>query len=217
VAPTPLVPADAVTWAMDPQAHAVDLTTIAESPDGARDQARTVRHRYPGLPLAVTASFGRHGQPDPRRHSLFAAGWTLALIGALGEGGADSVTLVDPWPDADGVASPPIVHVLAALRALYGLPLRPVTTTVDTVRAVRIDAGDREVLFIANLAPRPCELALPPQSGTWTTWLLDADTPPATLAGAAALVDPRLATASTDRLTLGPCAIVRMDAARRRP
>ena len=101
LAPAPLVAADAVCWAMHPQAHATDLTSIAETPDGARDQVRTVKQRVPGRPVAITATFGRQGQADPRSGSLFAAGWTLALLAALGEAGADSVTLAEAWPDGD--------------------------------------------------------------------------------------------------------------------
>jgi hypothetical protein len=200
LAPAPLVTGDAVCWAMDPQAHATDLTTIAESPDGARDQVRTVKHRFAGQPVAITASFGRHGQPDPRTGSPFAAAWTLALIAALGEAGADSVTIADPWPDGD-LAARPVVHALAALASLRGAPLRSVASTLDTVRAVVCETADGDVLLVANLAPRPSELRLPSPPGGWTTRSLDGGSTTATV--------------TADRLVLGPCALARLDAARR--
>ena len=206
--------ADAVCWSMHPQAHATDLTTIAETPDGARDQARTVKQRLPGLPLAITATFGRHGQPDPRAGSLFAAGWTLALLAALGEAGADSVTLAEAWPDGDDLAALPVMHVLAALAAVRDATLRPVVSTLDAVRAVAFERDDRVTLFVANLAPRDCDLALPPAHDAWTAWMLDDDTP---LGGGAAtaLIDGEASIVASGRLSLGPCAIARLEAARR--
>ena len=211
LAPAPLVAADAVCWAMHPQAHATDLTTIAESPDGARDQVRTVKQRIPGRPVAITATFGRQAQADPRAGSLFAAGWTLALIAALGEGGADSVTLAEAWPDGDDLAALPVMHVLAALAAERDATLRPVASTLDTVRAVALERDDRCTLFVANLAPRDCDLALPAAHDAWTAWILDADTP---LAGgpAMALIDRGATIVASGRLSLGPCAIARLEA-----
>jgi hypothetical protein len=208
------VAADAVCWAMHPQAHATDLTTIAETPDGARDQVRTVKQRVPGRPVAITATFGRHGQPDPRAGSLFAAGWTLALLAALGEAGADSVTLAEAWPESDDLATLPVIHVLAALAAQRDATLRPVASTLDTVRAVALERGDRRTLFVANLAPRDCNVALPSTHDAgkaWTAWILDADTP---LAGgtATALIDRDAAIVASGRLALGPCAIARLEA-----
>ena len=199
---------------MHPQAHATDLTTIAESPDGARDQVRTVKQRFPGRPLAITATFGRQGQADPRAGSLFAAGWTLALLAALGEAGADSVTLAEAWPDGDDLAALPVMHVLAALAAVRDATLRPVVSTLDAVRAVAFERDDRVTLFVANLAPRTCDVALPSAHGAWTAWMLDADTP---LGGGAAtaLTNPDATIVASGRLALGPCAIARLEAARR--
>jgi hypothetical protein len=214
LAPAPLVAADAVCWSMHPQAHATDLTTIAETPDGARDQVRTVKQRVPGRPVAITATFGRHGQPDPRSGSLFAAGWTLALLAALGAAGADSVTLADAWPGGDDLSALPVMHVLAALATLREAALRPVASTLDTVRAMALEHGDRRTLFVANLAPRACTLALPSGPDAWTAWILDADTP---LAGGAAtaLIDRGGVIVASGRLALGPCAIARLEEARR--
>jgi len=196
------VAADAVCWAMHPQAHATDLTTIAETPDGARDQVRTLRQRVGRRPLAVAASFGRHGEPDPRAGSLFAAGWTLALVAALGEAGADSVTLLDAWPE-DDPASLPVVGVLAALAPFAGAVQRPIASPLFTLRALGLEHGTHDVLFVANLAPRPCEVTLPPGYGPWHARLLDTERTFASDAGGV-----------LNRLTLGPCAIAWLEAPR---
>jgi len=213
LAPAPLVAADAVCWAMHPQAHATDLTSIAETPDGARDQVRTVKQRVPGRPVAVTATFGRQGQADPRSGSLFAAAWTLALLVALGEAGAESVTLAEAWADGD-LAALPVMHVLAALATVRDATLRPVVSTLDTVRAVALEHGDRRTLFVANLAPRACTLSLPSAQDPWTTWILDADTP-LDRGAATALIDRDAGIVASGRLALGPCAIARLEGPRR--
>jgi hypothetical protein len=210
----PLVSADAVCWAMDPQAHATDLTSIAETPDGARDQVRSVKGRHRGQPVAIAASFGRQGRPDPRVDSLFAAAWVVAMLAALGEAGAESVTWLDAWPDGDDAGARPIAHVIAALAPFRDAPLHAVTATLDRVRAIRVERPGRTVLVIANLAPRTCRIALPSGSGPWTTWRLDADTPPPARAAGAALVDPGLADTTPAGLVLGPCGIARLEARR---
>jgi hypothetical protein len=207
LAPSPLVSGDAVCWAMDPQAHATDLTTIAETPDGARDQVRSVRRRHPGVPVAVAASFGRHGQPDPRIGSLFAAGWALALIGALGEAGADSVTLLDD-PGAEATpSSSPLLGVLAALAPYAGARVRPIDSPLHTLRALWIEAAAHDVLFVANLAPRAFAVTLPEGHGPWVSV--------GSGQGVGTGVPLPRPDAGEDRIVLGPCAIARLEAPRR--
>jgi hypothetical protein len=106
-----------------------------------------------------------------------------------------------------------VLHVLAALADVRDAALRPVTSTLDTVRAVAFERDDRRTLFVANLAPRDCDLALPVAAHGWTAWILDADTP---LGGGAAtaLIDPAASIVVSGRLALGPCGIARLEAAR---
>ena len=106
------------------------------------------------------------------------------------------------------------MHVLAALAVERDAALRPVTASLDSVRAMALERDARCTLFVANLAPRACDLALPPAHGAWTAWMLDADTP---LGGGAttALTDRHASFVAAGRLTLGPCAIARLEAARR--
>jgi hypothetical protein len=206
--------ADAVCWAMDPQAHAVDLTSIAETPAGARDQALTMARRYPGRPAAVTATFGRHGRRDARARSLFAAAWTLAILGSLGEAGAASVTLGDAGDDGSPIGPLgriPVAHLLAALALGPGAPLQAVGCSLPTVYACLLDTGTTHTLLVANLAPRACELALPDPARPWTMWMLDADTPFAGQTAPLALVDPAASTVASGHVALGPCAIARLE------
>jgi hypothetical protein len=210
---SPPVPGDAVCWAMHPQAHATDLTSIAETPAGAHDQVIAVRHRFPGLPMAIAASFGHPRHAETRTRSLFAAGWTLALLAALGRAGAERVTLVDALADADSaddLSAIAVAHVLAALAARTAASFRPIVSTLPTVHAFALDSADRSTLFVANLAPRACEVDLPGSDRTWRLRRLDAETILGQN-GPGALLGGDTEPLSAGRLHLGPCAIARLD------
>ncbi|MBM3848114.1 MAG: hypothetical protein FJ405_17730, partial [Verrucomicrobia bacterium] len=110
----PPADADLITWSMNPQVHAFDDTSIAETPEAAAHQLSSVRRYFPGKPLVVSpitlrprfnpnatgpASAVPAGelpsQVDPRQLSLFAAAWTLAMIKAVAESGPSSVTFYE--------------------------------------------------------------------------------------------------------------------------
>jgi len=105
--------ADFIAWSMNPQVHAVDLASIAETPEGAAHQVAAVAHAYPGLPGIVSpitlkprfnpvataddvgASAGLPPEVDPRQMSLFGAGWTLGMLAALAPSGIESMTFFE--------------------------------------------------------------------------------------------------------------------------
>ena len=106
--------ADFICWSMNSQVHAFDCTSIAETPAAAAQQVASVREYFPGKPLVISpvtlkprfnpVAAGPEQTPptdqlppdvDPRQLSLFGAAWTLAMIKALAETGADSVTLYE--------------------------------------------------------------------------------------------------------------------------
>ena len=89
-------------------------SSIAETPEVAAQQAASVRRYFPGKPLVISPvtlrpRFNPNAtgpepvvppgelppKVDPRQLSLFAAAWTLAMIKALAEAGADSVTFYE--------------------------------------------------------------------------------------------------------------------------
>lgn len=105
---------DFICWSMNPQVHAFDNASIAETPEAATQQIASVRTYFPGKPLVVSpvtlkprfnpVATGVEPavppgelppQVDPRQLSLFAAAWTLAMIKALAESGIDSVTFYE--------------------------------------------------------------------------------------------------------------------------
>jgi hypothetical protein len=117
-------------WSMNPQVHATDELSIAETPEAVSHQLATLRRRHPGRFLTVSpltlkprchpvASQERGfflletplPSADVRQTSLFAAAWTLAMVKALAEGGTGSVTLFETSGSggiADHVVDPPI-------------------------------------------------------------------------------------------------------------
>ncbi len=105
---------DFLCWTMNPQVHASDELSIAETPEAVGHQLATLRRRHSGRPLvvspvtlkprfnavataaAMSASSGQlPPEVDPRQTSLFAAAWTLAMFKALAEGGVHSVTFFE--------------------------------------------------------------------------------------------------------------------------
>jgi hypothetical protein len=203
---------EAICWAMHPQAHATDATSIVETPRGAHDQVVAVRKRFPGQAMAILATFGHPRVPDPRVPSLLAAGWTLALIAALGEAGADSLTLGDAIGSAAAPGDLPAIaaaHLVAAVTGRSMARFRLVASTLPTLQALALEDEDVCSLFVANLAARPCDVTLPER--IWWLRRLDDDALRAPGGAPDALTAPRTIAINSARLQLGPYAIARLD------
>lgn len=110
----PPVDGDLVCWSMNPQVHASDAMSIAETPEAVVHQVASVRRNFPDLPLVVSpvtlkprsnpvATGPERSVPvgelppqvDVRQMSLFCAAWTVAMLKALSESGVESVTLFE--------------------------------------------------------------------------------------------------------------------------
>jgi hypothetical protein len=106
--------ADFIAWSMNPQVHAFDLASLAETPQAIRAQIDSAREYFPSKPLVVSpvilkprfnpvatgpeppvAPGELPPQVDPRQMSLFGAAWTLAAYKQLAEGALDSVTFFE--------------------------------------------------------------------------------------------------------------------------
>jgi hypothetical protein len=158
-----------VCYAAQPQEHAFDNATLIECCATLAETVHSARQFSGDLPIAVTpVTLRKRVNPyatgptpptppgelpptvDPRQMSLFGAGWTLASLKYLAEGGAASVTyfdttgwrgvmetdtgcpLPDRFPSQPGMVYP-LFHVLADVAELpgaewfavgAGLPLR---------------------------------------------------------------------------------------------
>lgn len=110
--------ADFISWSMNPQVHATDDLSIAETPEGAAHQVASVHGYFPGRPLVVSPVTLKPRPPthpssrgtgetealeqgrlprtvDPRQRGLLAAAWTVGMLKALCEGGIESLTLFE--------------------------------------------------------------------------------------------------------------------------
>jgi hypothetical protein len=106
--------ADFVSWSMNPQVHAFDDLSLAETPAGIAAQIESARAYFPGKALHIApitlkprcnpvATFAERERTkndlppdvDPRQCSLVGAAWTLATLSALAQSGADSVTFYE--------------------------------------------------------------------------------------------------------------------------
>lgn len=110
----PPADADFIAWSMNPQVHASDLTSIAETPEAAAQQVLSARAYFGDVPLVVSPiSLKPRFNPvatsldsamtlgelpptaDPRQLSLFGAAWTLAMLAALAPSGVESLTFFE--------------------------------------------------------------------------------------------------------------------------
>jgi hypothetical protein len=106
---------DFICWSMNPQVHAFDNASLAETPQAIPAQIESAREYFPGKPLVVSpvtlkprfnpVATGPEPpvppgalppQVDPRQMSLFGAGWTLAALKQLAQSRVASVTFYEP-------------------------------------------------------------------------------------------------------------------------
>ncbi|MBL9173058.1 MAG: hypothetical protein JNL10_05950 [Verrucomicrobiales bacterium] len=224
---------DFLGWSMNPQVHATDDLSLAETPEGAAHQAAALRRANPERALVVSPVTlkPRSSAVDPRQRLPLAAAWTLALFKALAEGGVDSVTFFettgwqgvietergspapDLFPSQPGEVFP-VYHVLADLGEFARGEVIP--TRVDTPLSVvplLIRLGNRHRLWIANPSATPRRISLSgsghPKVLQWRC--LDAQT----LAEAGHSPDrfrSRWNHLSADTLTIPPHAVATFDA-----
>jgi hypothetical protein len=105
---------DFVAWSMNPQVHAFDLASLAETPTAIPAQIESAKKFFRGAPLVISpvtlkprfnpVATGPElpvppgelpPQVDPRQLTPFAAVWTMAVIKHLAESGVASVTLFE--------------------------------------------------------------------------------------------------------------------------
>ncbi len=248
----PAEDADFIFWSMNPQVHAFDNASIAETPEGAAHQVASVRHYFPGKPLVVSPVTLRPRfnpvaagpdpsvspgelppQVDPRQLSLFAASWTIALLAAVAESGAGSVTFYettgwrgvmeseagspvrDKFPSVPGQVFP-IYHVFAALADFAGGEAVPCACS-DPLRlaALMVRGAERSRLLLGNLSPRELEVFLAPGiQGRLTLRRLHPNTAPDASLNPEAFWSRTAETvpvSASTRLRLGPCELVFLD------
>ncbi len=121
------------------------------------------------------------GVNDPRQRGLLGAAWSLAYGASCAEDGLAAVSLSAvtgplgviyrklglPQPLFDGNPAArvyPIYHALAGLAAGTGLPrISARTTNPGAVAAVGWRAGDRAIVWLANLTAERQQIDIPGQ------------------------------------------------------
>ncbi len=210
-------PAAAITcWGMHPQAHSIDTTSIAETPQAAGDQVRTVKRRTPGARVAISPLRFHPRTADPRLHSMFGAAWTLAILSELAAEGAESVTAFETSGPRGVVITggqvAPLYHVLADLTEFYGTPAvgyRP----ADLVTGVLLGGGSHAALLVANLAREARTVSLPGNFVATSLRVLDTSSVVASMQHPAEFRNSGVPTDGA-RLTLSPFSTVRLDGRR---
>jgi hypothetical protein len=245
--------ADFICWSMNPQVHAFDNASIAETPEAAAQQVTSVRQYFPGKPLVVSPitlkpRFNPVATgPDPavapgdlpppvdaRQISLFGAAWTLAMLKAMADSDANSVTFYetigwrgvlettagspvpDKFPSRAGQVFP-IYHVFAALAEFVGgEALRCASSSPRELAVLMAVKEDRARLCLGNLTVRALTVSLPAESRYAPRSLrrLNEHTAAKALADPEAFWSDRPAFTDSPSLTelrLGPCELVFLD------
>jgi hypothetical protein len=104
---------DFLCWSMNPQVHASDDHSLAETPGGALEQTSSIRHASGGLPIVISpislkprfnpVAIGQQNDAaaalppsvDARQMSLLAAAWTVGMLKAVSESGCSSATFFE--------------------------------------------------------------------------------------------------------------------------
>ncbi|MCC6169508.1 MAG: hypothetical protein IT329_19975 [Caldilineaceae bacterium] len=179
---------DCVAYSLNPQVHAFDRASLVETLAGQTATAASAAAFCDGKPLVVSPvtlrpridpnATGAEITPpagelpadvDPRQMSLFAAGWTLGSINALGSAGVAAVTYYETtgWRGvmerAQGTPLPdrfaslpgsvyPVYHLLADVGEFAGGKLLAVTTSAPlAVQALALAQDSRRRLLVVNL------------------------------------------------------------------
>ena len=115
---------DFVSWAINPQQHAVDEQTLIENLQGQRPTVETARSFCAGRPLAISAVT----LPCP---TPVAAGWVVGSLKHLAEAGVQSVTYRD-IPGAETVFS--LIEDFAPERAVASRSSDPLSAECLVLR-----------------------------------------------------------------------------------
>ena len=137
---------DFVSWAINPQQHAVDEQTLIENLQGQRPTVETARSFCAGRPLAISAVT----LPCP---ALFAAGWVVGSLKHLAETGVQSVTYRN-IPGAEKVLS--LIEDFAPERAIASRSSDPLSAECLVLRN-----GRQIRILLANLLGSEQQVLIP--------------------------------------------------------
>lgn len=193
----PLAGMDVASYTINPQVHAFDNASLTETLTAQPETVRSARAIVGDRPLAVGPitlrppfnpnATGPEPKPAPgelpssvdyRQPSLFAAGWLVGSLNALGNAGVDALTYFETtgwkglierrdhplrvakfhsWP---GMVFP-LYHVLADVGEFYGGEILPVTLGDGLrVQALALRDGGRVRVILANMRDESTTVSL---------------------------------------------------------
>ncbi len=167
---------DIVSFAINPQVHAFDDDSIAETLEAQPDAVATARSFVGELPIiagpiVLEPRFGFDGQPrtalDPRLSQSFSAAWTLGSIAALASAGTSFATYFEAtgprglFARPDGPPSP-AVQVFADLAELRRARWRILESARPTaVLGLECQSPGRRGALVANPGASVVRIRLP--------------------------------------------------------
>jgi hypothetical protein len=161
---------DALTFAINPQVHAFDNTSLMETLTVQSVVLRSVKRHAQGRPILISpitllprfnpysADQMRPSPPIDARHaSLFGAAWTLGSLCAMIEGEAAAITYYEAMGEGGIINADfvyPLYHIFADFAAYKGGRALPLQTSdaLQIIGLVLEKAGQRRIL-LANLTP----------------------------------------------------------------
>jgi hypothetical protein len=161
-------------YSFNPQVHAFDNTSIAETPEAQAETVRTCQTFAKGKLIAISPitlkprfSLGDCG-PEPRekwaehdlrQQSLFGAAWTLASLKHLAQtDGVSSLTMFETTGKRGVLAGAtvfPLYHVFASVAEFGGSVVGSKSSDSLRVESLALRNGDRMRLLLANMTDQP--------------------------------------------------------------
>jgi hypothetical protein len=164
---------DGLCYSFNPQVHAFDNASIAESPEAQAETIRTYKTFSKGKPLAITPitlkprwSLGdpgpepsdKAGEFDPRQMALFGAAWTVASLSQIAAAGADSITIYETAGKRGVLAGAhvfPMYHVFADVAEFGQQGVATKSSDPLRVEGLALRKGKRVRVILANLTDQP--------------------------------------------------------------
>jgi hypothetical protein len=221
---------DGLCYSFNPQVHAFDNASIAESPEAQAETIRTYKTFGKGKTLAITPitlkprwnlgdpgpePSGKAGGFDPRQMSLLGAAWTVASLKHIAQaGGADSITIYETAGKRgvlDGRSVFPMYHVFADVAEFGQQGIATKSSDPLRVEGLALRKGNRTRMVLANKTDQPQTVKLSGIGSKAKVKLLDASNAEAAMKRPESWRAAPSAPLNGQTITLPPYAVARID------
>lgn len=164
---------DFVIYSMNPQVHAFDLQSMAETLPAQAETVKSLRTFAGGVPISVgpitlkprfnpyaTRPDDENGgnRYDPRQKSLFAAGWTVGSIASLAMERVDAISYYETVGDGGilergGTTEYPVYYIFKNILEFSGADVLPLEISEPLIiQALALCRGGQLRILIANMS-----------------------------------------------------------------